>query len=71
MSIAGTIGNKTGDGSPGDAPGRLHDHLEVIAIGVAPHDLAYVVAGQGTKDLMLALNGTQWHSAGLSNRGAM
>ena len=47
VGVAGARGHQ-----PGHRPARhgadgLHEHLQVVAVGEAPHDLADIVAGQG------------------------
>ena len=51
VGIACPLGHQPGDWSPGDAPGGLHQHLYIVPLGEAPHDLTNVVAGQGAQRL--------------------
>jgi len=40
----GTVRHQPGDDSPRQGPGGLDDHLQVITVGEAPHDLPDIVA---------------------------
>ena len=52
VGVALALGHQRGPPAP-RATERvgLHDHLQVVAVGEAPHDLAHVVAGQGAQSL--------------------
>ena len=46
MTVAGARGHQAGHDTAGHGSGRLDQHLEVIPVLIAPHDLAHIVAGQ-------------------------
>jgi hypothetical protein len=47
VGVPRPLGDHPGHQAPGHGPGGLDGHLEVEAVGVAPHDLPDVVARQG------------------------
>ena len=49
VRIAPAVGDEPGDRPARHAARGLHEHLQFVAVGEAPHDLADVVAGQGLK----------------------
>ena len=50
VGVALAVGHHAGHQAPGNGPGRLHGHLEVEALGVAPHDLPDIVAREGAEE---------------------
>ena len=49
VGVAHAVGDHAGDHAPGHAAGRLDGHLEIEAIGVAPHNLPDIVAREGAE----------------------
>ena len=47
VRIAPAAGDEPGDRPARHAARRLHEHVQFVTIGEAPHDLADIVAGQG------------------------
>ena len=57
MGVAGAVGDQAGDRSAGDGANRLHQHLQVVAVGEAPEDLADMSSRQSAKRFGLDSNG--------------
>jgi hypothetical protein len=49
VGVARAVGHKAGHDAAGDGAGRLHGHLEIEAVGEAPHDLPDVIARKSAK----------------------
>jgi len=49
VGVAHAVGHEPGHQAPRHGTGRGHGHLEIEALGVAPHDLSDVVARERTK----------------------
>jgi len=49
VAVALSSGHQSGDRPSGHGPCRLYQHLQVVALGEAPHDLPDIVAGQGVE----------------------
>ena len=47
VRVASAVRDDTGDRPARDGAARLHEHVEFVAVGETPHDLADVVAGEG------------------------
>ncbi len=46
VRVAAALGHEPGDRPARDATRGLHEHLQVVAAGKAPHDLAHLVGRQ-------------------------
>ena len=49
VGVAGAGGHQAGDRSAGHGAHGLHQHLQIVAVGEAPEDLADVVSGEGSQ----------------------
>ena len=61
VGVAGALRDQAGDRSARHGAHRLHQHLQIEAIGEAPEDLPDIVSGQGAKVLGFRFDGGSGH----------
>ncbi len=54
VRVTGPFGHETGYRGPRQGAGRLHGHLQIETIRVAPHDLTDVISRKGAYEFLLA-----------------